>query len=79
MDDDELEFEQQVTLTVPERVFRNPRRLKLHALVVYQGEYAPLEHKDRTIKFKRPRRHRHRAFRFGVAAPRCDVQIGGRW
>ena len=81
VDDDELEFEQQVTLTLPEGAFRNPRRLKLHALVVYQGQHEALKHKDRSIKFKRPhsRRQHYRDFRLGVVAPRCDVRIGARW
>lgn len=66
VDDDELEFEHRVTLSVPDGAFRNPKRLRLHGRVVYQGEEHPLAHKNKSIKFKRHRRKHHRSIRVSV-------------
>ncbi len=75
---DELEFENRVTLTVPERAFRNPKQLRLHAVVVYAGDDRPLKHKDRSVKYKQRRhlRRHHRASRLDVR-PRVSLHFGG--
>ncbi len=78
---DELEFEHRVTLTVPERAFRNPKRLRLHAVVFYAGDDQPLEHKDRSVKYKKRRhlRRLHRAARLDVR-PRVSLRFDAcRW
>lgn len=64
---DELEFKRRASLTVPERVIHNPKRLRLHAVVVYAGDDRPLKYKDRSVKYKKRRHlHRHpRALRLG--------------
>lgn len=76
---DELEFERRASLTVPDRVFRNPKHLRLHAVVVYAGDDRALKHKDRSVKFKQRRqlRHRHRALR-RHARPHGTLRFGGR-
>ena len=66
VDDDELEFEHRVTLSVPDAVFGSPKRLRLHGRVVLQGEQHPLARKNKSIKFKRHRRKRHRSVRVGA-------------
>lgn len=74
---DELEFEHRVTLTVPERAFRNPKHLRLHAVVVYTGDDQPLKYKDRSVKYKKRRRFRrhHRAHRLDVC-PQVSLRYG---
>lgn len=68
VDDDELEFKHRVTLSVPDGVFRSPKRLRLHGRVVLQGEEHPLAHKNKSIKFKRHRRKHHRPVRVSVGS-----------
>lgn len=75
VDDDELEFEHRVTLSVPDGAFRNPKRLRLHGRVVFQGEEHPLAHKDKSIKFKRHRRRHHRSVRVSVR-PSWGINVG---
>ena len=75
VDDDELEFEHRVTLSVRDGAFRNPKRLRLHGRVVYQGEEHPLTHKDKSIKFKRHRRKHHRSVRVSVG-PSWGINVG---
>ena len=55
VDDDELEFEDSVVVTLPRGLFKNPKRLRLIAVVVRAGEQQPLDHKDKRIKYKRRR------------------------
>jgi hypothetical protein len=62
VDDDEIEFEETITLELPDRSFRNPRRLKVHAVAVYGPEGRSLDRKDRGVKLKTASRRygRHR-------------------
>lgn len=61
VDDDEIEFEETITLELPDRSFRNPRRLKVHAVAVYGPEGRSLDRKDRSVKLRAAsRRYGHR-------------------
>jgi hypothetical protein len=65
VDDDELEFEDRVTVTLPNGTFHDPRHLRLHGVVVHvDGDY-PLDRKDKSIKFDKPKRSKH--YRAGVS------------
>ena len=64
-DDDELEFEDRVIVTLPDRTFRDPRHLRLHGVVVHANDDYPLDRKDKSIKFDKPKRSRH--YRAGVS------------
>lgn len=77
VDDDELEFEAGLTVPLPDRALRDPRKLKIHATVVHAGRDAPLEHKKKSVKFKRP--HRRRRPSFGVSFGYCGVGFGIRF
>ncbi len=77
---DELEFERRATLTVPERSFHNPKRLRLHAVVVYAGDDQPLKHKDRSVKYKRRHLRRHHRVSRLDDRPHLSLRFGGhRW
>ncbi len=61
VDDDEIEFEETIILELPDRSFRNPRRLKVHAVAVYGPQGRSLDRKDRSVKLKTAsRRYVHR-------------------
>lgn len=62
VDDDELEFEDVLTVRLPARVLSNPKRLRIHAAVVSAGGVRPLDHKDRSVRYRTrsPRRCRTR-------------------
>ena len=75
VDDDDLEFEHRVTLSVPDGAFRNPKRLRLHGRVVLQGEQRLLARKNKSIKFKRHRRKHHRSARVGDG-PSWGINVG---
>ncbi len=61
VDDHEIEFEDRITLELPDRSFRDPRRLKVNAVAVYGSEGRSLDRKDRSVKLKTAlRRHVHR-------------------
>ncbi len=57
VDDDELEFEDSVVATLPRGLFKDPKRLRVIAVVVWAGNHQPLDHKDKRIKYKRKRKH----------------------
>ncbi len=56
VEDDEIEFEDTITLELPDRSFRNPCRLKVNAVVVYGPEGRSLDRKSRSVKLKTPLR-----------------------
>lgn len=55
VDDDELEFEDSVVATLPRGLFKDPKRLRVIAVVVRAGDHQPLDRKDKRIKYKRKR------------------------
>ncbi len=74
VDDDEVKFERDVTIDLPEKPFINPKRVRLHGMIVYRGDHRPLDHKQDSLKLRPPREFRQQGgelclrdqrFRFG--------------
>ncbi len=55
VDDDELEFEDRVTVRLPYDAVCNPKRLKLEALVVRLNDGRVLDDSRRSVKFRKHR------------------------
>jgi hypothetical protein len=66
VDDDELEFEDRVIVTLPDGVFHDPEHLRLEGIVVRIDDGRPLDRKDKSIKFDSPKPSR-----------RYNLSIGG--
>ncbi len=66
-DDDELEFEDRLVVTLPDGVFRDPDHLRLEGIVVYVGDDYVLDRKSKSIKFKHPERQSRYEVRASVA------------
>jgi hypothetical protein len=69
VDDDELEFEDRLIVTLPDGVFGNPDRLRLEGIVVRVGDDYALDRKGKSIKFDHeyPERRSHYGVRASVA------------
>jgi hypothetical protein len=66
VDDDEVEFENRVAVTLPEGVFCDPDRLRLQGFVFRIGDERPLARRDKSIKYKRPKPPRHTSLSVGI-------------
>ncbi len=76
VDDDEIEFEDRITVTLPDGVFHDPGRLRLESLVVHAGDDRPLDRKDKSIKYDRPKPPKHRSVSVGVWAGTSAILTG---
>ena len=56
-DDDELEFEDRITITLPQGDIGDPDHLRLESAVVRVNDGYPLDRKEKSIKFKHEKRH----------------------
>lgn len=54
-DDDELEFEDRITIALPDGAIVGLDHLRLEGIVVRAGDDHPLDRKDKSIKYERPK------------------------
>lgn len=55
IDDDELEFKEALRVKLPRHYIRDPKHLRLHARVAHAGGDRPLDRKDKSVKYRRPK------------------------
>ena len=81
VDDGEIEFEDRVTVTLPDGVFHDPDRLRLESVVFRVGDNRPLDRKDKSIKYDRPKPPRYGSVSIaggvGTGLIRAEYHHGG--
>ena len=71
-DDDELEFEDRITITLPQQAIGDPKHLRLESVIVRVSDGYPLDRKDKSIKFKH-RKHRGGSVSVGIGVGLTSV------
>ncbi|MBN2446505.1 MAG: hypothetical protein JXO22_07265 [Phycisphaerae bacterium] len=77
VDDDEIEFEDRFIVVLPNGAIRDPGHMRLEAAIVSEDDGHAVEHRDSSVKFRKPSHRRHIGIGIGVGVSTgCGVGVG---